>query len=44
VPPPGAANPLAALLASHHAARVPVARRPLADYQTAALGTPDDRN
>jgi transposase len=37
---PGEANPLTALLASHHAAGVPVARRPLADYQTAALGNP----
>jgi transposase len=33
-------NPLAALLATHHAAAAPVARRPLADYQAAALNTP----
>jgi hypothetical protein len=36
---PGDHNPLEALLASHHAAGAPVARRPLTDYQTAALGT-----
>jgi hypothetical protein len=36
---PADPNPLDALLASHHAAGVPVARRPLTDYQTAALGT-----
>jgi hypothetical protein len=37
-------NPLAALLATHHAADRPVARRPLTDYQAAATGasgTPD---
>ena len=48
-PAPGAAtppatpttgNPLTALLASHHAAATPVARRPLSDYQTAALHAP----
>lgn len=40
---PGSAtepNPLAALLAAHHAAAAPVARRPLTDYQTAALARP----
>jgi len=31
-------NPLGALLAAHHAAATPVARRPLTDYQAAALG------
>jgi transposase len=36
---PGDHNPLEALLASHHAAGAPVARRPRTDYQTAALGT-----
>lgn len=34
-------NPLAALLASHHAADLPVARRPLSDYQNAASGGTD---
>lgn len=40
-------GPLAALLAVHHAAALPVARRPLTDYQIAAdtdLTTPTDRN
>jgi hypothetical protein len=36
-------RPFAALLAAHHAAAAPVARRPLADYQTAALTPTDDR-
>jgi len=35
-------NPLAALLATHHAAATPVARRPLAHYQAAALNTPNN--
>ncbi len=34
-------SPLAALLTSHHAADRTVARRPLTDYQTAALLNPD---
>lgn len=33
-------SPLAAVLAAHHAAGQPVARRPLADYQAAALTDP----
>jgi hypothetical protein len=40
---PGAAgepSPLAALLAANHAAATPVARRPLTDYQAAALARP----
>lgn len=37
---PTPANPLAALLAANHAAATPVARRPLTDYQVAALGSP----
>jgi transposase len=36
----GEANPLAALLAANHAAAAPVARRPLTDYQAAALARP----
>jgi len=38
--PPGPPGPLAALLAGHAAAAVPVARRPLADYDTAAGTAP----
>jgi transposase len=33
-------DPLAALLATHHAAALPVARRPLTEYETAAETTP----
>jgi transposase len=40
---PGPPGPLAALLAGHAAAAVPVARRPLADYDTAAGAPPQDR-
>lgn len=36
----GEPSPLAALLAAHHTASQPVARRPLADYQAAAALTP----
>jgi transposase len=42
--PAGQADPLAALLATHHAAATPVAVRALTDYQTAALGTATDRS
>ena len=37
-------SPLAALLAANHAAATPVARRPLTDYQAAALGRPIHQN
>ncbi len=37
-------NPLTALLAVHHAAAAPVARRPLSDYQAAALAGPATRS
>jgi transposase len=40
---PASPGPLAALLAGHAAAAIPVARRPLADYDTAARATPQDR-
>ncbi|MDX2974569.1 IS21 family transposase [Kribbella solani] len=36
----GEPSPLAALLTAHHAAAAPVARRPLTDYQAAALARP----
>lgn len=41
---PGEPGPLAALLAANHAAAAPVARRPLADYQAAALARPIHQN
>ena len=37
-------SPLAALLAANHAAATPVARRPLTDYQAAALARPIHQN
>ncbi|NEA36906.1 hypothetical protein [Streptomyces sp. SID13031] len=41
---PGAPSPLAALLGANHAAAPPVARRPLTDYQAAALAHPIHQN
>lgn len=44
VTPSEAAGPLAALLTTHRAAGVAVARRPLTDYQTAAFGAAHHRS
>jgi transposase len=41
---PGESNPLAALLAAHHAAAVPVLRRPLTDYQALTQAPTTGRN